>query len=212
MSDEDETPEQRTERFRKKAEALGPQAWHEGPTATPEPTQQEKDDKIREGIGHAFSPDWAKDVGKRLGERIKASPTANRAATYVTGKLKDYADWTQEDHSAVVPPAIRQPMEKVQAVYMDKAYAEQRRRQEQDLELQAVKDKIRALQAVKDRQAAPRDEGELDEPGVRQPIQMQREFSNENDKREYVARKAVDNAKKPRGLTTEEMKSLRQGK
>jgi len=34
----------------------------------------------------------------------------------------------------------------------------------------------------------PRDEGELDEPSPRQPIQMEREFSNEEDKNAYIER------------------------
>ncbi len=165
-----------------------------------EDKQKEQDERVRRGIQQTFSPDWTRDVGKKLAEKIKGNETANKAAQYVGGKLVDYAKWTQKDQSGRIPQVVREPMEKAQAVYMDKAYAEQRRRVEQEIDLTAVKDKIRRLQAIKDASVAPTDGGEIDEPSVRQPVSMSREFAStpqgEEDKKAYIARKAVENAKK----------------
>jgi len=55
----------------------------------------------------------------------------------------------------------------------------------QDAELQVLREQQEAAR----QQLAPRDEGEIDSPaGTRPPIQMQREFSNDQEKEAYLER------------------------
>lgn len=67
-------------------------------------------------------------------------------------------------------------------------------RARQDEQIAAQNEKIETLKKF----TQPRDEGEIDAPATRQPVQMQREFSNDSDKEAYLERirQAQKNASK----------------
>ncbi len=138
----------------------------------------EDDDKARQAARKLFSPDWAASAGKRMGEVIKASPV-NGAAQAVARKLVDYGNWVK---SAPAQGTLPKSFGTAQNAYYDKAYEEANRRQAQELELQAIKDKVRAVREAQQ----PQDLGDVDAP--REPVMLQREFSNDQEKEAYLQR------------------------
>lgn len=95
----------------------------------------------------------------------------------VRNMAKRYVEWMTKKREPVLPPQAAQAQQWV----MDKLHPNAR----QDAELQVLKEQQEAAR----QQLAPRDEGEIDGPqDSRPPIQMQREFSNDQEKEAYLER------------------------
>lgn len=142
----------------------------------------------RELLQPKFTQSW----GPRAAEAVKSSPVASEAARAVAQKLVAGAQWLQS-HKKMEPDAVSR-------------YANERLRptiSEQDVELQALRDKNQRIQEAIDRAKAPQDIGDIDAPpAVRQPIQMSREFPStpqgKADEAAYI-QKARETARRASG-------------
>lgn len=105
-------------------------------------------------------------------------PFGNRMDKTVAVKqlAKKYVEWVTKQRETTLPHQAAD----AQRWIMDKLHPHAR----QDAELQVLREQQEAAR----QQLAPRDEGEIDEPGARRPIQMQREFSNDQEKDAYLER------------------------
>lgn len=186
MSD-DETPEQRFARKLQEARRMGAQEWADQDTKkayqdipgdAPAAEEKPKEDSIQDLRQRLFHPEWAYELGDRAGETIKKSPAAHGAAKAVAQKLVDYAKWVQSrPGEKVLPAPARDAGRAVQEGMWEKLWGKERAAQlRQQLEEQRRREAL-----------PPVDAGEIDEP-VRQPVTMQREFSNDEEKEAYLER------------------------
>ncbi len=130
----------------------------------------DEDDKISRGLGHVFSPDWAHNLGTKLGEKLKGTKAANAAQEMA----QRYIAYVRENQDKAQPVPIVQE-------YDRRAYPNR----EKDAELQDIKDRVEEAK----RRLAVRDMGDVDAaPAPRPPIQMQREFSNDAEREAYIER------------------------
>lgn len=157
----------------------------------------DEDDKVRRGIQHLFSPDWAGRLGTKLGTGLREA-MPDRMRTGAQDAAKRYVAWVEQQRSNPLPQAAQGPAKRAEDFYNDGAHPSAR----QDAELEVLRLQQEAARKQLAEQA-PRDGGEIDEPAaVRQPVQMQREFSTNQqgaqDKEAYVeqVRRAQANAKK----------------
>jgi hypothetical protein len=144
----------------------------------------EEDDRVRRGIQHLFSPDWANNLGAKAGQALRekmSDPMREQA----TNMAKRYVAWVEQQRANPLPNPLQAPAQKAVDWYNDGAHPNAK----QDAELELLRLQKEAAQKQLAEQA-PRDGGDIDapDPNVRQPIQMQREFSNDPDKEAYLER------------------------
>ncbi len=92
---------------------------------------------------------------------------------------RKYVAWVTKERENPLPKAVQPAAQKAAEVV---SWRPEPRNAEQDRQIEENK---RALE-IAQKYAKPKDGGEIDEP--RQPIQMQREFSNDQEKEAYLER------------------------
>jgi hypothetical protein len=125
-------------------------------------------------------------------ERLRAEAAAKPVEPSFRQRVKEVGQKVIRKYVDTVAPA-KPPVEmpssfkKVENAYYERAHPEWVR-QKQELELQQLREQA---QAIRDKQQAPRDLGDIDEPqvGTRQPVQMSREFSSKEDEEAYIRAK-----------------------
>jgi hypothetical protein len=95
--------------------------------------------------------------------------------------IRKYVDFVSPEQKRTAMP---ESFKRLEAEYYKRSHPELEQ-QKQDLELQMLKEKIAAMKAA---QQPATDLGDIDQPQGRQPVQMQREFSNEQEKAAYLER------------------------
>lgn len=167
---EAETTDERTRRYQQKAAKLGPQAWHDASSDDPEhpaPTKEELESGKRNLTG------WRGTVQK-AGHDYAEFMDPQRGEERGQRIIKAAPQFAQ--------PTINKAVAATKALF-DKGYAP--REPTVDEKLEDIKQQVREAQRSVDAKN-----------GIRQPISMEREFTNEDDKRAYITRKATENAKK----------------
>lgn len=159
-----ETPEQRTARYLEKARRAG---YLSGTQTSPM--------NLRNEVGPRSQPDG--------GERADESSLLGRAVNGLT-------DWMQKPRANPFPKALQPLAARGEEIMryrpVDPGIA-------QDQEIERNSKLIEELERIKREGSTPRDGGEIDgpapvDPSVRQPIQMERTFSNDQQKEEYLQR------------------------
>ncbi len=107
----------------------------------------------------------------------------------VRNLAKRYVEWVTKPRENPFPKVVQPAVAKATEVM---SYRPPPRNAEQDRQIEENKRAIEIAKKYAESQQAPRDGGEIDQPaqdpGMRQPVQMQREFSNDQDKEEYLQR------------------------
>ncbi len=135
-----------------------------------------------------------------VGEKLKD----NGVAKAIAQKLVNYAQWVQsKPGERLANQHLPQPVLRANEA-VNRAAAERLTPppSEQDVEIQALKDKNVRIQEAIDRAKAPQDLGDIDSPAeapaVRQPVQMSREFAatpqGQADREAYI-REALKKAR-----------------
>ena len=120
----------------------------------------------------------------------------------VRNMAKRYVAWITKERENPLPKVIQPAAQKVTEFLSQRPKDESHRQDEQLMVLREQQEAAKRQLAEQEATLRPRDGGEIDgpapDPNARQPIQMQREFSNDQEKEAYLERirQAQKNAKK----------------
>ena len=116
-------------------------------------------------------------------------------ALTVRNIARRYVDWLQKTRENPLPKVVQPAAAKAEELLKYRPMDESHK---QDLIIQENRERIESMKrqvAEQSAAASPRDGGEIDgpspvvtDPSLRQPIQMQREFSKDEDKEAYLER------------------------
>ncbi len=123
----------------------------------------DEDDRIKRGLQHIFSPDWANRLGERAGRALRER-TSDGFREAATSAARRYAEF--------VKPELQTEREASERAAASAA---------RDAEVERLVREARTVQGKPD----PTYAGEIEEPRA---VTFQREFSNDQEKEAYLER------------------------
>lgn len=126
----------------------------------------DEDDKIKRGLQHIFSPDWANNAGKRVGEAAKEAMPVGHLER-LRAAARRYVDFIRPEEAAAREELARQEARRATEAEQNALIEEHRR-------------------AMSGSASEPAAGGEID--AQRPAVSFQREFSNDAEKEAYLER------------------------